>query len=567
MKKLIQTLLNLQNDKDSTIDAILSMEQVNSKYNQLIYKPKLIKKFEKRKKKKGAKAKYEPIKNQFIKEEFLEEYKDDPKMKMFLKNKNPNKVIVEAAREMLLLRDLENKKLNEKKGTPTPRSRRSEKIKNSENKSRTPKKKKHIDFTEVLLSQDEEDEKSKEEIKIEIVEIQKDHEKKVENDFEDKKEEKEDKKEKEVKEDPNLSIPPVHAKHNVKSSRLLEIYEKNRKRGGKKSKNKKADKTQKKLKFLVGKKFNNPKKMIGQRSKKPTVSNKSTKTNKTGKTDNTVITDNTPSLLISEKVMKSMIMEKKPLPKNIKRNRRNKSETPHRKANPIKLKLSLRPFTSSPPKYEDITKNFNQWFTEDYFENCLILDGEFGFDYFSEINIKQISQKKEEKQINIKRSFVKKKRVEKVVDTPLELKDDALEVRSNKRVPLALSNEYTVSNNRNQIGREVKEFLEEKSRQFHTHKSTSVKNKNKSHLPIKQNFDSIQLTMHLNKVRNLLRVMKEKEEKKGSIRSKSCHVKMKKKEKKSTPKNLKEIQSSKNIGINTDYYFISYDINSEEKGN
>ena len=58
-----------------------------------------------------------------------------------------------------------------------------------------------------------------------------------------------------------------------------------------------------------------------------------------------------------------------------------------------------------------MTKEFNIWFTEDYFENCLILDGEFGMDFLiGEKNVK--SQKKQsthDEEINNKKGSLFRK--------------------------------------------------------------------------------------------------------------------------------------------------------------
>lgn len=306
-------------------------------------------------------------------------------------------------------------------------------------------------------------------------------------------------------------IPPIHAKHNVKSSRLLEIYEKNRRRRKKKSRKKPKKMTSElPLKFIKGKKHNKGKNYVGQRKKKP---KKTAEKSKTGNSSNW--------LSHSDMLMRSMIYQRM---RHEKQSRVIRSELPNQETSAVPLQNHLKNQGALPRKCTVVMKEFGQWFTEDYFENCLILDGEFGLNYLSEFKIQASPQDEQTKQIKQSKSpsgpsFLKKKTIEKVDDASSHL-------ASNERQPLTRSNEYTVSNNRNQIGREMKQIIEEKGRQLLRKGSRERDLRSRSGLNLDKHFDSIQFSVFLNKMRIVLRFMKQQQTAKMATRSKNKSVEL-----------------------------------------
>jgi hypothetical protein len=257
----------------------------------------------------------------------------------------------------------------------------------------------------------------------------------------------------------------------------------------------------------------------------------------------------------SEIMMRSMIYQQIKKSEKLIRKKGIKSENMKKKSNSVYIKNQLKKKNIFPQKYMVIMKEFDQWFTEDYFENCLILDGEFGFDYFGEFKEQSdtTSKASSKKSGNkIKRSFLKKNKVEEFHETKDVKTILSSHVSSNERLPMALSNEYTVSNNRNQFGREVKQIWEEKSRQILQNTSNNLEIESKSEL-LDENFDSIQFSFFLNKLRIVLGLMKQKQEsnKKIGIRSKSSDSKGFKQLNKKSRENhkLRKTHSSKNIDI------------------
>lgn len=290
-------------------------------------------------------------------------------------------------------------------------------------------------------------------------------------------------------------IPPIHAQHNVKSSRLLEIYEKNRRKRKKKAKKK----TQKnntdlptKLKFIKGNKYNQRKQYVGQRKKE---TKREAQKTKTGNSSNW--------LSHSEMLMRSMIHQRM---RRDKRSRVIRSELPNQQTSAVPLQNHLKNQGELPRKCAIKMKEFGQWFTEDYFENCLILDGEFGLNYLSEFKnpVGETVEPVKRRKSPAKRSFRKKKNIERVDESSSHL-------NSNERLARTISNEYTVSNNRNQIGREVKQILEEKSRKLLRNESPEEDLRSQSGLNLDKHFDSIQFSVFLNKMRIVLRFMKQKQ--------------------------------------------------------
>jgi hypothetical protein len=544
MKQLIKTLLHMQDEQDMSIETILSLKYVHEHHQKILFQEKQNKLLKSKKLRK--KPKYKPIPTHVIRQEVVTEHMNNPKMKVFLKNKDPNKIIVETTREMLLLRQLENQKNNpdtqEMVASPTSRGRgvspdrgdqdpipRQQLSDFEENKGNLINSR-DFHVSEVLLSEDNEVEslKTKNEAKT------------------------------------KPKIPPIHAKHNVKNSKLLEVYQQNRKKAQEKNKdkNERKIKPNSKLKFLVGSKYNNRAKLIGHRR------TNSIKTGRSCNTTNTHKFGKSVSNSVSVKVANSMIIEHKNVPKKISRKRQNKSETPNRKSSGEGLRIPGSGGMRCRGKYEDLTKNFNQWFSEDYFENCLILDGEFGLDYFSPLDPKS-TQSRTQSVVDVKRSFVKKQRVEEVTDTHQHviIEDSHQEVLSSERLPLVLSNEYTVSNNRNQIGRELKEFLEARSRQIDEKpKTQQVGLKSVSGVNILADFDSIKLSLFLAKLRSILKLMKQKEDKATelNLRSKSCGKRILSKEKPDLE--MRQIQSSRNINLNSQFDYEIKNFENTSKG-
>lgn len=194
----------------------------------------------------------------------------------------------------------------------------------------------------------------------------------------------------------------------------------------------------------------------------------------------------------------------------------------------ISLELRKRPSNSSAitvrqkepqlggEKRRKIKKDFGQWFSEDYFENCLKVEGEFcgqdGARQAGEPQDEHIEQGRERQIHNIRRDFAKKNVVEEVHDVSESKRVLSLNVSSNEKLPLTFSNGYTISNKRNKFGHQLKRLLEQGSRHRRHNASERNEFRHRSRIDFDENSSSVRLTMFFNRLRSALSRMKQRAE-------------------------------------------------------
>jgi hypothetical protein len=202
---------------------------------------------------------------------------------------------------------------------------------------------------------------------------------------------------------------------------------------------------------------------------------------------------------------------------------------------PICLAKTVRQKESSvvgENKKNKIKKDFGEWFTEDYFEKCLKLEGEFGGEEpgrNENLQEQEQSEAGRNKQIDdIQKDFENKSDDDHVQDSSSSKRIISLNVSSNEKLPLSFSNGYTISNKRNKFGRKLKRILEIRSRQWGRNISERNEFKYQSRINFDENSGSVRLTVFFNRLRIALSRMKQKEESEGSWeiqkRSKSCVI-------------------------------------------
>ena len=147
--------------------------------------------------------------------------------------------------------------------------------------------------------------------------------------------------------------------------------------------------------------------------------------------------------------MDRIISQNDQIVKNLEESKRNYSA----------ITVNQKNSSTASEKRKQIKKDFGNWFSEDYFEECLKEEGELGMQ--GNLDAKEISESGRERQIdNIVRDFAKKKNIEEVVDGSDSKKVHSLNVSSNERLLISFSGGYTISNKRNKFGRQVKRMLE-----------------------------------------------------------------------------------------------------------
>jgi hypothetical protein len=263
-------------------------------------------------------------------------------------------------------------------------------------------------------------------------------------------------------------------------------------------------------------------------------------------------------MLNEGELMKSFHMDiVEDMDKIISQNDEIRMELSKKKTSSMAITVRQKEFTSKEEKKNKIKKDFGQWFTEDYFENCLKLEGEFGIEEPGRDIYDAESEKGREQQIHeIRRDFAKKNVIEEIQDSCESKKIISLNVSSNEKLPLTFSNGYTISNKRNKFGRKLKRLLELRSRHFARNCSERNEFKYRSRINFDENSSSVQLTMFFNRLRLALNYMKKKEESEGQLiskRSKSCNVKTQNKDpEKSETQNqkLRGIYLNKKLGRN-----------------
>lgn len=212
----------------------------------------------------------------------------------------------------------------------------------------------------------------------------------------------------------------------------------------------------------------------------------------------------------------------------ISQNDRMVEQLAKKEANSLAKTKRQKEVNSISEKRKKIKKDFGEWFTEDYFEKCLKLEGEFGAeDPVREPEGASVVQSESgrEKQIHeIQKDFQNKLEIEEEIHSSDSEPIISLNVSSNEKLPLSFSNGYTISNKRNKFGRKIKRMLEFGSRVWRRNISERNEFKYESRINFDENSGSVRLTVFFNRLRVALNQMKMKNQsnKGRSKRSKSC---------------------------------------------